>query len=203
MKIKPLYIYAIVTLIATAVIVFVVLQDDNSVKQVTASADIMNKEMPKDNIHKGLTNPNQQAPSKNNVMENIKHEMDMMKKAVEENPKDTLKMRQYADLMGAAHQKDVAVQYYNKILKIDPKRTDIMFSLSYVYYMNHDLDNAEKMMKKVLNRDNSNLQAYYNLGVIAATKGDKDKAKEIWNKLIKDYPNSKEAGIAKSSISRL
>ncbi len=202
MKIKPLYIYGTV-FIAIAVILFILIQQDNTPQVNNAPADIANKEMPKDDIHKGLGGINEQAPSSSNVSEQVKHEMEMLKKDADATPPDTLKMRKYADFIAAAHKQDEAITYYKKILKIDPKRLDILFSISYVYYLKHDYDSAEKYVNQILSRDKKNAQALYNLGAIAATKGNKQKAKDIWTKLIKDNPNNQVAKLAQSSLQQL
>ena len=202
MKLKPLYLYGTVAVVAAFILVFYLFQD-NTVKPVNASSDIMNKEMPKDEIHKGLQNSNTEAPSSGNVMNKVKHEMAMLKKAVEKNPNDTLSVRQYADFLAVAHQKDEAIKYYKEILQKYPDRTDIKFSMSYAYFVNHDFENAEKMMNDVIQKDNKNVAAYYNLGVIAASKGNKQKAKEAWQKLIKINPGCREADLANSALKKL
>jgi tetratricopeptide (TPR) repeat protein len=129
--------------------------------------------------------------------------MDILKKAVEENPGDTLKLREYADLLAAAHMQKQSVEYYNKILTINPKRTDVMFSLSFVYYNLGDLANAEKQTKRILEIEPENGNAMYNLGAIAASLGDRIKAKQIWQKLASLYPEMQIGINAANSIKEL
>ncbi len=65
--------------------------------------------------------------------------MDMLKKEVEANPKDTAKIKEYADFIAAAHKPEQAIPYYEKILKVDPRRNDILFSLSMIIFQRSGL----------------------------------------------------------------
>jgi len=159
--------------------------------------------MPQDQVHKGLQNPLNQPPDKNNVMASIKQHMDELKKSVEEHPRDTLKMREYADFLTAAHQSDQAVIYYNKILKVNLHRTDIMSSLVFLYFSANNLDEAEVYTKKIVVVDKNNVEAINNLGVISTNKGDRVKARQLWSKIVSNYPSSSLAQKAKESIAQL
>ena len=200
MKIKPLYIY-IGIFIAVVVIIFFSL--NNSDKPASETSAVQGN-IPQDDIHKGLTNPSGGgAPSKDNVMENIKVEIASLKKAVEENPEDTVSIKKYADIMSAAHKSQEAINYYDMIIKKDPNRKDIRLGLTLCYYNMGEYDTAEKYTNKILLLDKNNHEAQYNLGAIAAVKGDTEKARKIWNELIKKYPNEKISQLAKQSLSQL
>ncbi len=199
MKIKPLYVYLLG--IALAVVVFFIVSKESG-KSVTTQNNIVNQQMPQDNIHKGLS-MNGQAPNKNNVSKEIEQHMAMLKEAVEKSPNDTLKIREYADFLAAAHQQDQAMVYYDKILKVNPRRTDILSHIAYINYINRNFDNAEKYLKRIISVDKNNLQAVYNLGAIAFSRGDKAKAKQIWSKLAKEHPNTPMGNTAKKTLARL
>ena len=158
--------------------------------------------MPKDDIHKGLQNPTQN-PGKENVSSEVKHQMEMLKKSVEENPKDTLKMREYADLLAAAHHPEEAIVYYYSILNINPRRTDILNSVAFIYYNEKDYSKATDLINKILLYEPNNTEAMYNLGAIAATSGNKTEAKQRWEDLVKKYPNSEESKLAENSLKKL
>ena len=196
MKFKPLYAY--LSLVLVLVVFLIIFSQKNNNQSAT---DIASKEMPNDDIHKGLKNG--EAPDKSNVSADIIRKMEELKKAAEENPNDTLKMKEYADFLTEAHKPDEAIQYYQKILKVDPKRTDILFSLSFIYYNKQDYNKSEEITNKILSYDKNNPLALYNLGAISATKGDNAKARDIWNKLIEKYPNSEAAAAAKQSLGNL
>ncbi len=196
MKFKPLYAY--LSLILILIVLLVVFTRKNSSQ---STADIANQEMPGDDIHKGLKNG--ESPNKSNVSADILHKMEELKKEAEDNPNDTLKLKEYADFLTEAHKSDEAVKYYQKILKVDPKRTDILFSLSFIYYNKKDYDKSEELTNQILSYDKDNALAFYNLGAISASKGDKEKAKDVWDKLIKKYPNTDVAKAAEQSLSSL
>lgn len=194
MKIKPIYIYGSVVVLAIIFLVFFNSGNDSNIPQ-----NVQNNQMPNDSIYKGLQAP----PGKNNVSSDVKHHIEMLKKAVEENPKDTLKMREYADFLSAAHQQDEAITYYNKILSVNPKRSDVLFSLAYIYFNKKNFNEAEDLVNKILQYEPDNTEAIYNLGAIAASSGDKQKAKTQWEKLIKNYPGSNASKLAESSLRKL
>ena len=201
MKFKIAYLYVILGL-GVVVILFMLAGKNNEPAQQPPQ-NINSEQMPNDEIHKGLQNPVDGNPSKSNVSQEVYDKMDKLKKEVEADPNDTLKMREYADFMAAAHRPDEAITYYNKILKVNPHRIDVLFSLSMLFYSRQDYQKAEDYTKRILEKDKNNTQALYNLGAIAASKGDKDRAKTIWNKLISDYPGDETAELARSSLKKL
>ena len=199
MKFKPLYFYGTIAII---VIITLIVVSQSGETENTKPTDITSEQkLPDDEIHNPLKSG--ESPNKDNVSEGFKHKLEMLEKSIEENPKDTLKIREYADLLAAAHKTDKAIEYYQKLLDINPRRTDILFSLSFIYYSAGDLDKAESETEKILSFEPDNVNAQYNLGAIFAGKGAKDKAREIWSKLVEKYPDD-EIGIrAKNSIEKL
>jgi tetratricopeptide (TPR) repeat protein len=201
LKFKIAYLYVILGL-GVIVMIFILSRTKNTVAQ-TPAGNIENQQMPNDEVHKGMQSPVDGNPSKSNVSQEVYQRMDKLKKEVEANTRDTIKMREYADFMAAAHRSDEAIIYYEKILKIDSKRNDILFNLSMVYFSRQNYDKAEEYTNRILKNDKNNTQAMYNLGAIAASKGEKERAKVIWNKLVSDYPGDEAAQLAKSSLEKL
>ncbi|MHB8578518.1 MAG: tetratricopeptide repeat protein [Ignavibacteriaceae bacterium] len=199
-KIKPIYLYIAGILIAGIVFYFI---SENSSPTTSSSSKIPGNQMPQDQIHRGLLNNSPQPPGKDNVMAEVIQKMDELKKDVEAHPSDTLKIRQYADFLAEAHQKDQALVYYQKILNINPKRIDILFTVAYINYTNKNFDAAEQNLNKILAVDKNNVNAYYNLGAIAVSQGNKTKAEQIWNKLASDFPQSPLAQKAKESVKQI
>jgi len=198
MKIKPVYLYGSIVILAIVFLVFFTSKNNSDVQE-----NINMNQMPEDDIHKGLKSPNQIPPGKENVSVEIKHQLEILKKAVDENPKDTLKMKEYADLLANAHHPDEAIIYYYNILNINPRRTDVLFSLAYIYYNKKNFEKARDVIEKVLLYEPDNTQAMYNLGAIAAASGDKVKAKNYWENLVKKYPGSETSKLAESSLKKL
>ncbi len=203
MKIKPAYIYSAIAIAAIIFLVIVSQENDTSTDIIKTNTSATSGQMPKDDIHKSMQAPGSEAPNKENVSSAYKHQIEMLDKEIKENPNDTLKLRQYADLLTAGHKGKDAIQYYERILKIDPTRRDIYFDLTFVYYGEQNFDKAEELTKKVLSLNSKDYQALYNLGAISIAKGDKQKGKNIWENLIKEFPNSEAASQAKSSLEKL
>jgi len=194
MKIKPLYIYGILIGAALVVLLFFTTRDNGS-------KDIVNEQMPQDDVHRQFKND--QPPDRSNVSPQFYQELEELRKEVEKNPDDTTKLKEYADYLTAAHQFDSAVPLYEQVLSKNPRRTDIYFALTFIYFNKKDFNKAEEVTNKVLSYDKNNLQAQYNLGAIAATMGNNEKAKEIWTKLYEQHPDTREANLAKDGLAKL
>jgi tetratricopeptide (TPR) repeat protein len=200
LKFKLVYLYIVLGL---GVIVTLFILSENSNNNIPSNQGITGEQMPNDEVHKGLQDPTKENPSKSNVTSEVYRKMEMLKKDVEANPRDTAKMKAYADFLAAAHKAADAVPYYEKIISVDSKRNDVLFSLALIYYNQQNLDKAEEYTNLILKNDESNTQAMYNLGAIAASKGEKERAREIWNKLVTDYPKDEVTQLAKSSLEKL
>jgi tetratricopeptide (TPR) repeat protein len=200
MKFKPIYLYGI---IAVVIVVTLLIVSQSGSGGEKSNVDITDKQMPMDEVHKKLNNGIKQDPNSSNVSEEVKHKIDVMRKDVDENPSDTLKMRQYADFLAAAHKPDEALLYYQKIIDKDKKRKDIYFAITYVHYTKGELVKAQEVTQTMLKLFPNDRMVKYNLGAIEATKGNKKKAREIWNQLIKDNPDNETSELAKNSLNKL
>lgn len=200
MKFKLVYLYFILTL--GVIITLFILSGKSNTTNTTGNINT-SEQMPNDDVHKGLQEPSKENPSKGNVISEVYEKMSELKKDVEANPNDTSRMKAYADFMAAAHKPEDALPYYEKILKKDPKRIDILFDLAMINYNRQDYVKAENYTQRILENDKRNTQAMYNLGAIAASKGDKERAKTIWTKLVSDYPNDEVTQLARSSLEKL
>jgi tetratricopeptide (TPR) repeat protein len=200
MKFKPIYIYLGVFLVFVLAIVFFsgVAKESNSAGTIAEGA-----QMPDDDIHGGMrSRGNGDMPSKDNVMKEATEKMNALKLEVEKNPNDTSKVREYADMM-AVHNPEEAIKLYQRIIKIDPKRVDILLQLTFTYYNMGNLDKAVEFNDRVLSVDKNNLYAQYNLGGLAQAKGDNKKAIAIWKELAKKNPNTEVAHIAEQAAKQL
>ena len=200
MKLKLVYVYPAVVIL---IILILLLTTADKKPSTTVQNDIVNKDMPNDEVHKGLSNPGSVPPNKQNVSLSVFEQLVELKREVEKNPNDTLKLREYADFLAAAHRTDEAISCYEKILKIDPKKKDILFTLSFIYNSKRDFEKAESITNKILQIDPQDNQALYNLGAINASRGNKNKAREIWERILKEYPNSPSADLVKSALGKL
>ena len=200
MKFKPIYFYAIIVLVSVIVLVIVSMQSSDEPKEIAIE---QNQSMPDDDVHKQLKNQVSTPPSKENVSEAYRKKMAELKAAVDKNPEDTLVLKNYADFLSASHKMNEAITYYNRILQVDSKRTDIHFELALIYYNIQDFAKCEDENNKVLSYDPKNQMALYNLGAIAATKGEVVKAKDLWNQVIEISSDSETGKLAKESLEKL
>ncbi|MGB5289091.1 MAG: tetratricopeptide repeat protein [Ignavibacteriaceae bacterium] len=200
MKFKSIYLYGILGVLAVVVLIVVGTQETSNSTDVPISSD---QTMPNDDVHKQLKNPGGNTPGKENVSEEYRKKLAELRDAVENDPGDTLAMRNYADFLSASHKMNEAIPYYEKILEINPKRADIYFSLALIYYNKQDFIKCEEANNKVLSFEPKNQMSLYNLGAIAATQGDVEKAKEYWNKVISINAESETGKLAKESLSKL
>ncbi|MCU0332175.1 MAG: tetratricopeptide repeat protein [Ignavibacteriaceae bacterium] len=200
MKFKPIYLYGILVVAAVALLIIVGVRETSTSSEVPISTD---QSMPDDDVHKQLKNQMNTSPGKENVSEEYRKKLSELKQAIDSNPSDTLAMRNYADFLSASHKMNEAIPYYEKILKVNPKRADIYFSLALIYYNKQDMAKCEELNNDVLSFDPKNQMALYNLGAIAATQGKSDKAKEFWNKVVSINAESETGKLAKESLGRL
>ena len=200
MKFKWIYVYPVLIIL---IVVIIVITATNKKSPTVIQNKIANKEIPNDDVHKRLNNLDAVSPNKQNVTSSVFERMETLRKEVEKNPNDTLKLREYADFLAAAHKPDEAITYYEKILKLYPEKKEILFTLSFLYYNKGDINEAEKITNKIIQIDPKDSQALYNLGAINASKGNKNKAREIWEGILKEYPESSSADLAKSALAKL
>ncbi len=194
---KPLYIYpALVVLIAvTFLIVYTIESGEKPAKNITDS-------MPDDDVHRGIQS-DPHSPTQMNVSKEVQQKLAELKTEYEKNTSDTSKAREYADYLTAAHKADAAIAIYENILKVDPKKKDVLFALTFIYYNKIDLDKSAFYNNQILKYDPKNLDALYNSGAILAASGKEKEAKDIWNKIIKDNPLSPAAQMAKAAIEQI
>lgn len=139
----------------------------------------------------------------NNAAAKLSQRLAEFKNAIDSNPQDTLKMREYANLLGGAHRDQEAAKVFENILAIGPNRIDVMLVLTYIYYTLGNTEKAEKYTNRVLSINKDNPEANFNLGILELKKGDKDKAKQILNSVIKRFPDNKVSVYAKSALMKL
>ncbi len=196
MKIKSIYIYLGIFLITLMVIIYFTVKSKS-----TETINIENNEMPKDNVHSQFNNS--QPPSGANVSDEFKSKLRSLEEYVDKNPNDTVKVREYADLLYGSHNPQKSIELYKSILEKDSKRIDILMSLAIIEFEQNNFNEAESYIRKILDIDSKNVEAIYNLGVMQARNGDYAKAKENWTKIINEFPNHKLITTVKTSLSRL
>ncbi|MGK9477300.1 tetratricopeptide repeat protein [Melioribacter sp. OK-6-Me] len=194
MKFKSIYIYLLVFIAFIVTVVF--LSQNNEPKN-------LHPNMPDDEIHKGLKGQEGEMPSDSNVMEEVIQKLSELKRAYEENPNDTLRIREYADMLTMSHKPEEALKLYQKLHTLDPKRFDAMLQLTFIYFNMGELERAEEYTRKILKLDDDYPLALYNMGVIQQVKGNEKEAKKYWKLLIEKHPDSRAANNAKEILESL
>ncbi len=200
MKIKPLYMYLGGFIIFIAVMVLLVPKKNTALPNDAMNGqmpnDAVHGQMPNDDVHKGMGSANGMGA----MSEAFKKKEAELKDAVDKSPNDTLKVRQYAELLMAAHKPAESLKYLQQIVSKYPNRIDLLLDITYIYDIQGNAGAALETTNKILAVDKNNQPANFNLGVLMDKKGEKDRAKQIWTDLIKKYPGSDIAKLAQQAI---
>ncbi len=207
MKIKPVYIYIGIFVIAIIVLISV----DFGTKK-TEPDTLPGKEMPHDAIHGHVNMPNdsihgsisaEDLPNKSNVKPEYYKRLDSLRTAYEKNPGDSSVAAQYASYLLAGHGASKAVKIYEDLVKRYPNSPKISKDAAYVYFEVGNIDKAEKLLTKVVRLNPNDLNAYYNLGLMKLTKKDSAGAKKIWQDIADKHPETEAGEYAKIALARL
>lgn len=190
MKFNFKYFYLILGLVAVGMIAYFVMS-----KEVDKSKS---QKMPDDEIHRNLNQRQFQQMSKE-----IQAKIDSLKEVVKNNPKDTIALNHLGFFLLQEHKFDEAEIYFENLLKINPNRVDVLNVLAEMNFNLQKFDKAEGYLKRVIKLEKDNEVAQYNLGVVYVMQGKKDDARKVWGDLIKKYPDSELARVAKESMQAL
>ena len=94
------------------------------------------------------------------------------------------------------HQKknyQVAIDYYNEVLKVEPKHLDTYNNLGAVFHVLGDNKKAISYIEKVIEIDPKHVEANNNLGVLSQKLGEHQKAISCYEKVIEIDPKHIEA----------
>ncbi len=97
-----------------------------------------------------------------------------------------------------------AIEYYLKIVALNPKNTDIYYNLALEYLKSAQYVEAAAALKQVVRLDPDDKDAYYNLGVLYDVYlTDKAQASDCYSQYLKLAPSGKESGQVKSWLGQL
>jgi tetratricopeptide (TPR) repeat protein len=194
-KLKPIYIYLIIIAVALITIISI-----SSSDEVNTTADLGNT--PNDEVHNSIMQQGGE-PNGSNVNSEIFDRMKKYEEQITQNPSDTTTMKEYAELLFAAHKQEKAVELYEKILSADPNRIDILKMLSIIEFNNGNFIAAKAKIETILKLNPKDAEALYNMGVVETKVGDIQAARIQWENLLKFHPNTKMSDMAKESLARL
>ncbi|PIR12918.1 hypothetical protein COV49_03890 [Candidatus Falkowbacteria bacterium CG11_big_fil_rev_8_21_14_0_20_39_10] len=95
-----------------------------------------------------------------------------------------------------------ALNYYDKILKLNPYQVDIYKKIANIYYIKKDLDRAIQGNERVMMLDDKNFQWSYSTALLYKEKGDLEKAKEYAEKALSLAPDNEEIKIFLAKIKK-
>ncbi|MGH7493466.1 MAG: tetratricopeptide repeat protein [bacterium] len=137
------------------------------------------------------------------AMAPVFRQIDSLKNAVTQNPKDIGALTHLAALYDMAGKYDQASSYYQDILKITPENIEARMNLAGAYFNLGQREQALAELHMVLKYRPNYDYAMYNLGVIYAAIAKPDEAREWWNKVTTGSPTSDLARRAMEGMKRL
>jgi cytochrome c-type biogenesis protein CcmH/NrfG len=124
------------------------------------------------------------------AMAPVFRQIDSLKNAVVQNPKDVNALTHLAALYEMAGKYDQASNYYHDLLKVAPENVEARMNLAGAYFNMGQREQAVMELQNVLKYRPNYDYAMYNMGVIYAAMSQPDKAREWWNKVITGSPTS-------------
>lgn len=132
--------------------------------------------------------------------------IDEFKKTLYLNPVDNLALSKLASAYAGTGRYDLAIEYYNYLLKNKPGDKKILNDLGIVYYKKGDYKKAKEHFEELLRYDYNSPQVLSNLGSVYDALKEYEKAINILNRAITNFPNYLDAyyniGIAYNNSGR-
>lgn len=117
------------------------------------------------------------------------------------NPKDVSALRQVGNLYYDAKVFPTAIEYYQKVLAIDPHSSPVRTDMATAMFFTGDIDHSIAEFDIALKDDPRNGNALFNRGIVKwQGKMDIDGALADWHKLLKENPNYQNAAQVRKYI---
>jgi len=101
------------------------------------------------------------------TMQRVQQEIEALRKAIQENPKDARALGRLGDLYYDAGMFDKAQDYYKQSLQIDPKNPNISTDLGICFQRLSRPDEALTQFRHSLEIDPNHWQSWLNLGIVS------------------------------------
>ncbi len=197
MNVSRLYLVIGAVLVAVVVIVLFLSEDQKPQAQAAEGMPPGHPDVAGQGMGEG-------QPGKMNVRQDFVQQLEMLRKKVDAAPAgDTTHVLALARMLGDAHQKEQAIPYFERFLKVAPKNTDALLDLSVCYFEVGKPDKSMELTQRILAIEPRNTMALYNVGAIHASQGRKAEARTAWNLLITKAPKSEDAERAKEMLLHL
>ena len=90
---------------------------------------------------------------------------------IKDNPDDTEVLQTLASIYHALKENDKAIEIYEKLVKLEPEKSENWAFLGYLYYENEDLEKAEENFNRALDDNMDEPFVLFLLGNIYSIKG--------------------------------
>jgi tetratricopeptide (TPR) repeat protein len=131
-------------------------------------------------------------------------EVQALKSAASQDPKNATVRTQLGNLYFDAGQYGDAITWYQDSLKVDPKNPDVSTDLGVSYYYLSQPDRALKQFEYSLSVDPKHTKTMLNMGIVRAYgKQDLAGAAAAWNQLIAMAPDNPDAQAAQKALDSL
>ena len=90
---------------------------------------------------------------------------------IKDNPDDTEVLQTLASIYHALKENDKAIEIYEKLVKLEPEKSENWAFLGYLYYENEDLEKAEENFNRALDDNMDEPFVLFLLGNIYSRKG--------------------------------
>lgn len=179
------YIMAIICLIVGTAVGYLI-RGSHAAEAPNASV-AATQQAPNDAMHAGMGN---QMPSPEQLKAMADQQAAPLLARLKTNPKDADALTQAGNLYYDAQQFPTAIDYYSRVLALDPKNAAVRTDMGTAYLYSNDPDRAMKEFEAALKDNPKHGPAMFNLGVAQwRAKGDAATAVATWEKLLKTVPD--------------
>ena len=181
-------------LLIIGAIIFVLRRDSGRMTKSDVQPQESNKSFPAEE---------QKAPSKDNVAKDFSQQLEGLKRSIEKDPKNVSHLTMLATMLMDGHNPKEAIQYFERVRKLQPKNISILLDLTLCYAKTGNMPEAFNVTNAILIVDPKNSTALYNKGAMYAQQGKTKDAAEWWRKLINVAPKSSEAKQAAEGLNKI
>jgi tetratricopeptide (TPR) repeat protein/predicted Ser/Thr protein kinase len=89
-----------------------------------------------------------------------------------------------ANILRGRNQRELTIEQYEKMLEIDPSRTEFLQAIAGLYLDLGDFDRGVQYYETYLETDPTDAEAYHRLGTVYEIQGDYDEARKIYEKAL-------------------
>lgn len=143
------------------------------------------------------------APSME-TMEQVRKELEALKKAISENPRDVLALTRMGDLYMDAGMFDKAAEYYASALEVEPANVDVRTDMGTCLRQMGRQQEALEVFRESVARDPKHWKSWFNIGIITLYDlGDYRQAEEAFGKVLELNPGSFDMEAVRDEIEKV